>query len=420
MAENNTSSMTPATRKRAVFFILMTVLINMIGVGIAWPVLPKLVQSMGSGAISEASSTYAIIGVLFALAQFIFSPLIGMLSDKFGRRPVLLISLAGLSVDYLLTALAPTLFLLGMARIIGGIFGATLPTANAYIADISSAEDRAKNFGFIGAAFGVGFILGPAIGGYLGDIDIRLPFFTAAGLAALNVVFGYFALPESLSKENRRPVNMRQASPLVSLARIASFPMLKPLLLSLFITALAQRGLEATWMLYTEFRFGWTLQEAAYSLVFVGVLYFVVQGFLVGPSVKYLGEWRTVIVGFLLSGVSMFLFGIASQGWMVFPIIAIYVMGNGIGGPALNAICSKTVNADIQGRLQGTLNSINAVSIIIGPFLASMVLAHVASQSPIIQVPGVWFILSGFIFAIAVMFTMNSARKLAIEPEGDA
>ncbi len=420
MAENNMTSMTPATRKRAVFFILTTVLINMIGVGIAWPVLPKLVQSMGSGAISEASSTYAIIGVLFALAQFMFSPLIGMLSDKYGRRPILLISLAGLSIDYLLTALAPTLFLLGLARIIGGIFGATISTANAYMADISSSDDRAKNFGFIGAAFGVGFILGPAIGGYLGEIDVRLPFFAAAGLGALNVLFGYCYLPESLSRENRNVLNLKQASPFSALRRIASFSMLRPLLASLFITAMAQRGLEAIWVLYTEFRFSWSLADAANSLVFVGVLYFLVQGFLVGPIVKKLGEWRTVSIGFMLSGISMFLFGMADAGWMTYPTIAIYVLGSGLGGPSLNAICSKTVQPDLQGQLQGTLNSINAVAVIFGPFLAAMVLAHVSSDAPIVHLPGAWFILSAVIFSVAVALTMNSARKLAIEPESES
>lgn len=399
--------------RRAFFFILTTVLINMIGVGIAWPVLPKLVQSMGDGSVSDASSTYAVLGILFALAQFAFSPFIGILSDRYGRRPVLLISLAGLGLDYLLTALAPTLFWLAFARLVGGIFGATVSTANAYVADISSPEDRAKNFGFIGAAFGVGFILGPALGGYLGEIDIRLPFYAAAALCAVNVVFGYFALPESLPADRRRAIDIKQASPFASLKRIASFPMLIPLLISLFITTTAQRGLEATWVLYTEFRFDWTLTQATNSLVFVGILFFIIQGFLVGPVVKKLGEWRTVIAGFFLSGIAMCLYGLADAGWMVYPVIAIYVFGNGIGGPALNAICSKTVPSDVQGQLQGTLQSINALGVIIGPFAASLVLAHVSSQSPMINLPGAWFILSAIIFAIATLLTLNSANTLA-------
>lgn len=384
----------------------------MIGVGIAWPVLPKLVQSMGSGSISEAASTYAVVGILFALGQFFFSPFIGMLSDKYGRRPILLISLAGLSLDYLLTALAPTIFVLAIARLVGGIFGATISTANAYIADISSPEDRAKNFGYIGAAFGLGFILGPALGGVLGEIDVRLPFFVAAGLAALNVVFGYFAVPESLSPENRRPFELIQASPFAALRRIGAFPLLIPLLVSLFITTTAQRGLEAIWVLYTEFRFGWTLTQATTSLVFVGVLFFAIQGFLVGPVVKKLGEWRTVIIGFFLSALSMSLYGLATNGWMVYPLVALYVLGNGLGGPALNAICSKTVHADMQGQLQGTLNSINAVGVIVGPFCASMVLAHVSSENAIINLPGAWFLLSAVIFVIGTLLTMRSANKL--------
>lgn len=405
--------MTPAARKRAFVFILTTIFINMVGVGIAWPVLPKLVQSMGSGSISEASSTYAFVGILFALGQFVFSPFIGMLSDKYGRRPILLISLAGLSVDYLLTALAPTIFILAIARLVGGIFGATISTANAYVADISLPEDRAKNFGYIGAAFGLGFIVGPALGGFLGEIDVHLPFFAAAGLAALNVLFGYIALPESLALDNHRPVNIKQASPFAALGRIAEFPMLIPLLVSLFITATVQRGFESTWVLYTEFRFGWTLTQATNSLVFVGVIYLIVQGLLVGPIVKKIGEWRTVIIGFFISGVAMGLYAMAGEGWMVYPLIAIYVLGNGIGGPALNAICSKTVHADMQGQLQGTLNSISAVGVIFGPFLAAMVLAHVSSETPAINLPGAWFLLSAIIFAVATLLTIHSANRLA-------
>jgi MFS transporter, DHA1 family, tetracycline resistance protein len=402
--------------RRATAFLLLTVLINMLGVGLAWPVLPKLVQQMGSGTITDAAAAYAVIGAIYAVAQFLFSPLIGMLSDRFGRRPILLTALAGLGLDCLLAALAPDLLWLAVARLAGGILSATVTTANAYMADVSTPENRARNFGYIGAAFGIGFVLGPLIGGVLGAIDIRLPFFAAAGLAACNVLFGLITLPESLDLANRRAIVWREANPLLALRRIAAFPSLAPLMIALFMTATAQRGLEATWVLYTDFRFGWGIRDAAWSLAFVGVMYFIIQGFLVGPVVKRFGEWKTMTAGFVVSGVSLAAYSLAEQGWMVYPLIAGYVIGNGIAGPALNAICSKTVDATRQGQLQGALNAINALSIIFGPFLASIVLAHVSSPAPLVPLPGAWFVLSATVFAIATAMTLRAAKRIGLSP----
>jgi DHA1 family tetracycline resistance protein-like MFS transporter len=367
---------------------------------------------MGSGSVTDAAAAYAVIGTIYAVAQFLFSPLIGMLSDRFGRRPILLLTLAGLGFDYLAAALAPTLFWLAMARLVGGIFGATVTTANAYMADVSTPENRARNFGYIGAAFGIGFVLGPLLGGVLGAIDIRLPFFAAAGLAALNVLFGLIVLPESLKPENRRALVWREANPLLTLRRIAAFPSLMPLMVALLVTAIAQRGLEATWVLYVDFRFGWGIREAAWSLAFVGVLYFIIQGFLVGPVVKRLGEWTTMTAGFVVSGVSLAAYGLAEEGWMVYPLIAGYVAGNGLGGPALNAICSKTVDANRQGQLQGALNAINALAIIFGPLLASLVLAEVSSPTPVVDLPGAWFILGAVVFAIATLMAVRASKRV--------
>lgn len=402
----------PSPPKGALLFIIITVVINMIGVGMAWPVLPKLVQQMGDGSVSNAAYVYAVIGVLFALSQFLFSPLIGNLADKYGRRPVLLISLTGLGFDYLLTAFAPTYFWLGIVRFAGGIFAATITTANAYAADISTPENRARNFGFIGAAFGVGFILGPLLGGWLGAIDIRLPFLAAAGLAAVNVVFGYCVLPESLPKQRRRKLSLSECNPFSTLKRIATFPALMPLMIGLFITATAQRGLEATWVLYLDFRFDWDIRAAAWSLAFVGVMYFIVQGFAVGPVVKRFGEWKTVIAGFAISGFSFLFYSSASQGWMLYPLIALYAIGNGIGAPALNAICSKTVDENRQGQLQGALQSVNALAVIVGPFAASLILAHVSSPDPLINLPGAWFALSAVAFAVALVLALRAHRHL--------
>lgn len=407
------STINPAKAdKRALIFIVITVTINMIGVGLAWPVLPKLVQSMGTGDVSQAAYVYAVIGILFAVSQFLFSPLLGTLSDRYGRKPVLVVSLVGLGIDYLLTALAPTFFWLGIVRFVGGIFAATITTANAYAADISTPDNRARNFGFIGAAFGLGFILGPLVGGWLGAIDIHYPFYAAAALALVNALFGWFALPESLPDHKRRPFTLSDANPLASFRHITGFPALGALLIALFITATAQRGLEATWVLYTEFRFGWDIRAAAWSLAFVGIMYFIVQGGAVGPLVKRFGEWRIVIAGFAIAGFSFGFYAIADEGWMVYPLVALYAIGNGIGAPALNAICSKTVEENRQGQLQGALQSINALAVIIGPFAASVILGHVSSPAPLINLPGAWFVLSGIAFAVALVLTVRAHDRV--------
>ncbi len=403
---------------RAAAFILATVVINMLGVGLAWPVLPKLVQTMGSGTVTDAAAAYAVIATIFALMQFLCAPFIGALSDRYGRRPVLLVSLAGLGIDYALTAFAPTLVWLAAARLVGGAFAATIATANAAMADISTPQNRARNFGFIGAAFGIGFVLGPIAGGWLGGIDIRLPFIAAAALAGVNVVFGLIALPETLAPENRRAVGAHEINPFLALRRIAAFPSLAPLMAALFITAVAQRGLEGTWVLYADFRFGWTITQAAWSLGFVGIMYFLVQGFLVGPAVRRLGEWRTLLMGFLLCAGAMIGFGLADTGWMAYPLIALYAVGNGVSGPALTAICSQSVDATRQGRLQGALGAVNSLAIVFGPFAASLVLSHVSSAHPVIGLPGAWFLLGGIAFAIATILIMR-ARPRTRAGDGD-
>lgn len=386
--------------KAPVTFVLIVMVVDMLGVGLAWPILPKLVEELAGGGISNAAFIYGLIAAAYAIAQFFFSPIVGALSDAYGRKPVLLLAQAGLAIDYLIMAFAPNLWWLVAARIVAGVLGATMTTANAYMADISTPEDRSKNFGKIGAAFGIGFIAGPLLGGVLGAIDIRLPFLCAAILIGLNFIFGLLVLPESLMPENRRPLRSASVNPFRALARLSRFPLLYPLMAALFLTNIAQRGLEAIWVLYTEFRFGWTVRDAGFSLAFVGVMFVVVQGFLVGPVVKRLGEWKTVTYGFLISTIALASYGFATTGWMVYPLIAIHVLGNALAGPALTAICSKTVPADEQGLLQGTLTSLNSITTIIGPLAASMVLAAVSAAEPIVNVPGAWFLIGAILFAV--------------------
>ncbi|MEM0899147.1 MAG: TCR/Tet family MFS transporter [Pseudomonadota bacterium] len=410
MAQNIPTQEHQPSDTKALTFIVFTVAINMLGVGLAWPLLPKLVQEMGSGSVTDAAYAFAIIGTLFALTQFAFSPLLGSLSDRFGRRPILVVCLIGLGIDFLLTAIAPTMIWLGIVRFIGGIFAATITTANAYAADLSTPENRARNFGFIGAAFGVGFVLGPLLGGWLGAIDIRLPFVVAGVLSLANAAFGYFTLPESLSAEKRRAFEWKDANPFVALARVTSFPALSPLLIGLFITSMAQRGLESTWVLYTDFRFDWDVRAAAWSLAFVGLCYSIVQGGIVGPAVKRFGEWPIVIFGFASSTLAFTMTALAPQGWMMYPLILFYALGNGLSVPALSAICSKTVEENRQGQLQGALQSINAVAVIIGPFAAAMVLSHVSGPTPVVNIPGGWFWLGSLTCAIALVLAVRANR----------
>ncbi len=411
-------------RKPALAFILTTVVINMLGVGLAWPILPKLVQSFEGGDVSGAAFTYGLLAAGFAVAQFVFQPVAGALSDHFGRRTIMLAALAGIAVDHLVVALAPTLAWLAIARVVGGIFATTNATANAYVADISAPGERSRNFGLVGAAFGFGFVAGPLLGGFLGSIDLRLPFFAAGALAAANLLFGFLALPESLEPKNRKTFSVAAANPFATLARIARFPGLGALMAALFLTSIGQRGLEAIWVLYLDHRFGWGVRDASISLAFVGFLFIVVQGGMVGPIVRRFGEWRVVAGGFALSAVTLGAYGLATRGWMVYPLIAMHILGNALATPALTAICSRQAPENEQGLLQGTLSSINAVAIIIGPFAASMVLSAVTASPPLLDLPGAWFIISALLFgAGAALVVRQMARQAqipaAMRPESD-
>ena len=406
------------TEKAPIAFIFTVVVINMLGVGLAWPILPKLVQAFEGGDVSSAAFQYGIIATAYALTQFLFGPLLGNLSDAYGRRPVLLASQAGLAIDYIILAVAPNYWWLFAARLVSGMLGATISTANAYMADISTPENRARNFGFMGVAFGVGFIAGPALGGVLGEIDIRLPFFAAAALTAVNCTYGYFLLPESLPLDKRRPVGrLWHSNPINALGNMARFPVLVPMFIALFLTAISGRGLEAIWVLYTDFRFGWTIRDSALSLAFVGVMFIIVQGLLVGPSVRLLGEKKVVLFGYVIAIVALFSFGIADQGWMLFPLTALYVMGAALAEPALKAICSRSVPDDRQGLLQGVFASIGSIAIIIGPLAATMTLANVSGPTPLLNLPGIWFVFGSLLFTVALI---TVARRVVFDGGNDS
>lgn len=382
----------------------------MMGVGLAWPLLPKLIQSVGSLTISEAAFVNGLVAVVYALAQFVFAPFIGNLSDAYGRRPVLLTAQTGLALDYALMAIAPSLWWVAVARLVSGIFGATVSTANAYIADVSTPENRARNFGFIGMAFGLGFVIGPVLGGLLGEINIHLPFIVAGVLVGCNVVFGFLVLPESLPPERRRPLSdWRASNPFAALRNIGKLPQLTPYLVCFFLAFMAQRGLESIWVLYADFRFGWGIREAAFSLAFVGLMYIIVQGFLVGRVVGRFGEAQVIGAGYLLASASLLLFALVDQGRFAVPLIGLFILGAALAEPALKSLASQAVPGNEQGLLQGAISSVNSIVIILAPAAASLVLSNVSGPSPLAPLPGAWFII-GSVFFLFAWLTFNRSR----------
>lgn len=392
-------------------FIFITILIDVIGLGIIIPVIPSLIEDLAGAGLSEASRIGGWLLFSYAIMQFIFAPVLGELSDKFGRRPVLLISLFGLGIDYLFHAWAPTIGWLFVGRIIAGISGASFTVATAYVADISTPEKKAQNFGMIGAAFGLGFIIGPVIGGVFSQWGIRVPFLVAAGLSFLNFIYGFLILPESLSKENRRPFEWLRANPVGSLLHLKQYPLVIGLIIAFFFAYLAGYAVQGTWSFYTMFRFDWDEQMVGYSLGVVGALVAIVQGGLIRIIVPRIGERNAIVMGFILWGLGLFLFGIASQGWMMFAFLVPYCLG-GIASPTIQGMISNQVPDNEQGELQGGLTGLISLSSIIGPVLMTNVFYFFSKDDAIIFLPGAPFFLGAIFILIGMFLAIVALRKL--------
>jgi len=392
-----------ASKRVAFIFIFCTVLVDMIGIGVIIPVIPNLIRDLTGLGISEASAYGGGLMIAFALMQFLFSPVLGELSDRFGRRPVLLVALLGLSIDYVLHALAPTITWLFVGRILAGICGASYTVANAYIADISAPEDRAKNFGILGAAFGLGFIIGPAIGGIFGEIDIRLPFYIAAGLTFVNFLVGLFFVPESLHVDKRRTMEPKKMIPGVSLVKIGKYAGLAGLILALFFANIAGQTLPAIWSFFSIEMFDWSERDIGISLMVVGVLVSIVQGGLVGTLVKTFGQTKVIIVGFSLWTIGMFLFAFAANSWMLYAFLIPYALG-GMAGPTLQGVLSNQVSESEQGNLQGALTSMISLTSIIGPFLTALDAAY--------YFPGAPFIAAALLLLISTIVVLIALKKV--------
>ncbi|TGE16414.1 TCR/Tet family MFS transporter [Hymenobacter elongatus] len=399
----------PDKRQAALGFIFITLLLDVIGFGIIIPVLPKLITQLIGGTLSEAAKYAGWMMFAFASMQFLFSPVLGNLSDQYGRRPVLLTALFGFGLDYLFLAFAPTIGWLFVGRIIAGITGASFTTAAAYIADISTPEKRAQNFGMIGAAFGLGFIIGPVIGGTLGQFGPRVPFLAAAGLTLLNWLYGYFVLPESLEKAHRRKFDWRRANALGSLRQLQKYPVILGLVSSLVFVYIAAHATQGTWSYYTMYKFGWNEAWVGYSLGAVGLLTALVQGVLIRYLNPRLGAKRSVFLGLTLYSVGFTLFAFAPTGWAMFVFLVPYCLG-GIAVPALQGIMSGQVPANEQGELQGALTSLVSLTSIVGPPLMTNLFAFFTGPRAPVHFPGAAFLTGAVLTVISTLLAMKSLR----------
>ena len=401
-------------RSAALGFIFVTILVDVIGLGVIIPIVPKLIQRLTGEGISEASRYGGWLVFSFAFMQFIFSPILGSLSDRYGRRPILLLSLLGLGLDYILQGLAPTIIWLFLGRLIAGVMGASFTTATAYIADISPPEKRAQNFGMVGAAFGLGFIIGPAIGGLASKWGTRVPFMIAAALTLMNVFYGYFILPESLGKENRRKFDWARANPMDSLKHLVKYPVVSGLIASLVLINISAYAVQSNWTYYTIFKFSWSEETIGFSLAVVGLLVALVQGLLIRKAILLLGQRNSIYIGHLFTAMGLVLFGIAWQGWMMFVFLIPYCLG-GIAGPPLQGIISNQVPANEQGELQGALTSLVSITSIIGPLIMNNLFAYSSSGKGLFYLPGAAFYLAAILTIVSLFLCIRTLSNQQLQ-----
>jgi DHA1 family tetracycline resistance protein-like MFS transporter len=402
-------------RKAAMSFILVTVLIDMIAIGVMVPVLPHIVGTFTSSN-DEQTLAFLAVTVTFGVANFLSAPVLGALSDRFGRRPVLLIGFMGLALSFFVTALATALWMLLAVRLVSGAMQSNISIANAYVADITAPEQRARRFGLLGAMFGMGFILGPVIGGLLGDIDVRYPFFLAGSMALLNGLYGWFVLPESLPPERRRPFEWRRANPEAALRGLVVLKGVGPLVAVIALAALAQFMLHMTWVLYTKFKFGWGPGEVGWSLFAVGVVSAVSQGVLLKPLLARFSPRRLAVVSLGVSSLSSLGFGLATQGWMMYVVIGFGLLG-GAASAALQSIVSNAADARTQGQTMGSVSSLNSLMAVLGPILGLEMLRWVSHRPAgdwLIGLP--FFVVAALQLAAAMIAIRFFRRRAALVP----
>lgn len=402
---------TAAPRKAALIFIFVTVALDILAIGLIIPVLPPLIAGFFPNA-AEGAAVYGWFVTVFALMQFLASPLLGALSDRFGRRPVILLSNLGLGLDYIFMAMAQTLPLLFLGRVIGGFTSASIATANAYIADVTPPEKRAASFGMLGAAFGLGFVIGPAVGGLLGSIDARLPFWVAAGLSLTNFCYGLFVLPESLVEGRHHRFEWKRANPIGALLWLKDFPQVFGLAGASFLSVLAHTVFPATFVLYAGHRYGWNERDIGFTLAFVGVLSALVQGGLVRRVIPWIGERRALLAGFGFAVAGFIGYGWAPTGpwlWVVMPLLSLW----GLAGPSLQSLMTRQIDPTEQGRLQGAVASMGAIAGVLGPYLFTHVYAAGIDPARAGQLPGAPYYLAALIVAMALLLGYWASRERA-------
>ncbi len=388
--------------------VLLTVTINMMGVGLAWPILPLLVKDLTGGSVSQVAAWYGATAIVFSIMQFVVAPIMGILSDRFGRKPVMLVSLIALGLDTLLLAFAPSMAWMFIGRLIGGSLAATNAIANAYIADSTDEKNRAKGFGMMGAAFGIGFVIGPVLGGYLGAIDLRLPFWFAAFLSFANAMLGWVFLRETLPPHKRKKRSLLASSPFAAIGWIFSTASMSMLAIILLISNTMQRGMESVWVLFTQHQYDWGMQQAGLSLAIVGISFIVVQGFLAGRIIPVLGERNTIIYGSMLSGLMFFFLAFNQWGLLGYLGIVPHVLGWALASTAMQTLASKKVDASNQGYLQGAISGIAGLAAIIGPLLSNSSFSWFTSHAAIINFPGAFFILGAMMLFITSLLAYRS------------
>ncbi|KGE15470.1 TCR/Tet family MFS transporter [Sphingobacterium deserti] len=398
-------------KNSGLFFIFLTVVIDTIGLGIIIPVLPSLIKELIHGNLSDASRYGGWLMFAYAFTQFLFASVLGNLSDCYGRRPVLLFSLLGFCVNYVLMGFAPSIAWLFVGRLVAGVTGASHTVAAAYIADISSPQKKAQNFGLLGAAFGLGFIIGPVIGGLLGQFGARIPFFAAGGLSLLNFIYGYFVVPESLNKENRRPFSWRNANPVGAFRHMAKYPQIFALVLCIFLVNIAAHAVQSTWSYYTMEKFQWDEKMVGISLGFIGTLLTIVQAGLLRIAIPKLGLPKSILIGLLLHTLSLPLIGLANSTFMLYAVSILYVCG-GIGGPALQSLISNLTPTNEQGQIQGGIASIISLTAIFGPLLMSNLFAVFTKDNAAFYFPGAPFIAGGLLTLTALLTAYTYFRNI--------
>ncbi|MFT7346013.1 MAG: DHA1 family tetracycline resistance protein-like MFS transporter [Cryomorphaceae bacterium] len=397
--------------KASLIFIFITILIDVIGIGIIIPVFPTLLTELSGLGLSEASRIGGWLIGAYALMQFFFAPVLGAMSDRYGRRPIILIALLGLGIDYIFHAWAPTIAFLFVGRLLAGITGASFTVATAYIADISTPEKKAQNFGLVGAAFGLGFILGPVIGGLTAEYGVRVPFLVAAGLSLVNFLYGFFVLPESLPPEKRiAEINWKMVNPFSTFKHFKAFPALLGFMIPFFLIYIAGHAIQSTWTFYTMYRFEWNEATVGYSLAVVGIVVAIVQGGLVKYVVRAIGEKLTVIVGMSLWSLGLILFASANREWMMFAYILPYCLG-GVAAPTLQGIMSNLVPDTMQGRLQGILTSIMSLTSILGPPLMTYTFYIFSGENAIADFAGAPFAVGALMMIVALIWVLKPLNK---------